>query len=328
MEETLFVLTLADQQFALPLAVLVRSTLDHLAGSRRLHLTVVDGGIDRGTRERLIASWNDPRLHVEWRAPALNGMEVPITGRIPALTYARLRVPALVPQGCARAIVLDADQIVLTDLGRLATDPFEGALVLSPRDAFIPSVSSANGLAGFRELGLSPDAPYFTGALMVVDVPGWRRERVSERTIAYVAENAARLRTYDQDALNAVLAGRFKELDPRWQVQPRALSLSPGVTPHLDAGTRARLAADPWVVHFSGRLKPWLYPGRGRFDALFRETLARTAFHDHQIPNDARASAYSLYDGRLRRWLYPLEVRADAVLRLLRRRRITVGGPR
>ena len=321
MAEPLYVLTLADEAFALPLAVLVRSSLDHLASDLGLCLTVVDGGIHEETRARLMTSWTDPRLSVVWCAPPVDLAVPRLAGRIPPLTFARLCVPRLAPKGCRRAIVLDADQLVLRDLGELAAEPMEDALVLAPRDPFIPCVSSPNGLWHYRELGLAPSAPYFTGAMMVVDVDGWRRELVCERALRYVADHARHLRTYDQDALNAVLAGRFRELDARWQVQPRTLSLLPRVTPHLDAAQRTRLAGDPWIVHFSGRLKPWLYEGRSAFDSRYRDVVERTAFRGHRPPRDARALLYRIYDGRLRRVLYPLELRADAALRSLRRRR-------
>jgi lipopolysaccharide biosynthesis glycosyltransferase len=318
------VLTLADEAFVLPLAVLVRSILDGL-GPHRLRLTVVDGGLTAASRERLSSSWSDPRLEVVWRFPEFGeAASLPVAGRIPPLTYARLTVPALVPPDCQRVIVLDADQLVLSGLGPLMAAPFDGALVLAPRDAFIPCVSSPNGLAGYAELGLASDAPYLTGALMVVNIPAWRADGVTERALAYVARHGPRLRNYDQDALNAVLAGRWRELDPRWQVQPRILDLSAGVTPHLDAAARARLAADAWVVHFSGRLKPWLYHGGGRFDGIFREVLSRTTFRAHRPPRNARRILYRLYDGRLRRLWYPLEIRLNSGVRHVLRRRAPV----
>jgi lipopolysaccharide biosynthesis glycosyltransferase len=320
MAEPLHVLTLADERFALPLAVLLRSSLDHLSPGARLDVTVVDGGIQDATRARIEASAADPRLRVEWRPPPADLVVPRLAGRIPPLTFARLLVPSLVPPDCTRAVVLDADQLVLTDLDRLAREALSGALALAPRDPFIPFVSSPNGLAGFEALGLSPRAPYFAGAMMVVDVPAWRRERVAERALQFVAEHARELRSYDQDAINAVLAGRIRELDARWQVQPRALALSARVTPHLDAVERARLRADPWVVHFSGRLKPWLYEGRSAFDARYREVVERTAFRGQPPPRNARAALFRLYDGWLRRTFYPLELAADSALRARRRR--------
>ena len=321
MKSEVHVITLADENFVLPLAVLVRSMLDHLAAEREIRLIVIDGGISDESRTRLTASWNDARLRVSWRTPGYGGASsLPVSGRIPPLTYARLMAPSLLPEGCRRAIVLDADQLVLKDLGLLADAPFHGACVLAPRDMFIPTVGSINGLAGYAHLGLAPGTPYLSGAVMVIDVAAWGRENVSERTLAFVAENAHQLRAFDQDALNAVLKDRWLELDPRWQVQPRALGLRPSVTPHLDGATRATVAADPWIVHFSGRLKPWLYRGRTRFDHMFRETLSRTGFADYRTPRTLQAMAFRLYDGVLRRLFYSIEVRLDQTLREFRRR--------
>lgn len=323
MKEPLHALTIADEAFRFALAVLVRSTLDHLDPDLPLRLTVIDGGLAAASRQRLLSSWTDPRLSIEWRTPELlGGRALPVVGRIPVLTYARLFAPSLLPPDCERAIVLDADQLVLADLGRLALEPFATAHVLAPRDPFIPFVSSPNGLSVFAKLGFEPADAYFTGALMVVNLAAWRRDRVTEQALAHVARHADTLRSHDQEALNAVLRGSWRELDARWQVQPRALTLRPSVTPHLDSAARKRLAEDPWVVHFSGRLKPWLYQGASRFDALFHEALSRTAFADHRPRRDLRAHLLRLYDGRVRRWVYPLERRLDAALREVRRRQL------
>ncbi len=73
----------------------------------------------------------------------------------------------------------------------LPRSPWTTPSSLAPRDPFIPCVSSPNGLARFEELGLAPGAPYFTGAMMVVNVDGWRRELVSERALRYVADHAS-----------------------------------------------------------------------------------------------------------------------------------------
>jgi lipopolysaccharide biosynthesis glycosyltransferase len=310
----LHALTLADERFALPLAVLGRSILDHLRAGARLHLTVLDGGLAPATRQRVLDSWDD-RITVAWREPSLGDLASLSGQRIPPLTLARLRVASHLPQDCTHALVLDADQLVLTDLARLHEEPFGGATVLAPCDVFIPTVSSPNGLTLVAELGLAPDTPYLCGALLVIDLPAWRAEGIEDQAIHFVCCHADRLRTFDQDALNAVLAGRWRLLDPRWQVQPRALELSRSVTPHLDRRGRQLLRCDPWVVHFSGRLKPWLYHGRSRFDEAFRATLARTAFAGARPPSLWRDWAYRLYDGPLRRLVYPLEQRADAWLR-------------
>ncbi len=320
--EALQVVTLADEGFALPLAVFARTLLDHLAAGQPVALTVLDGGLTPATRDALRESFReDPRLTLAFQIPSFGGAPaLSRAGRIPHLTYARLAAVDALPETCDRVLVLDADQLVLTDLTRLRDLPFQGAAALAARDAFIPFVSSPNGLTRWAELGFARDDPFFGAAVLVLDARVWRDEGLSAKTLAWASLHAGVLNTYDQDAFNAVLAGRIGELDSRWQVQPRVLSLSPRVTPHLGPADRARQLEDPWVVHFSGRLKPWLYRGRNRFDELFREALSRTAFRGRLDCSGLRALAYRLYDGPVRRVVYPLEVLVEGAVRRARRR--------
>jgi len=46
----------SDDSYAMPLAVTIRSALDHLASGRRLRLYVVDGGLSEANKARLLKS--------------------------------------------------------------------------------------------------------------------------------------------------------------------------------------------------------------------------------------------------------------------------------
>src|SRR5262249_15349598 len=123
----------------------------------------------------------------------------------------------------------------------------------------------------------------------------------------YVERQRRHLRQYDQDALNAVLAGRFKQLDRSWNTQPRirnALGIA--------------LPDRPRIVHFSGRLKPWLYSGRTELDRLFVECLDRTEWRGFRPKMTWKTIAWNLYDSPLRRLLHGVERRVFALVRTLR----------
>ena len=298
-------------------ASLVRSLIENLPPHRTVSLRVVDGGIAPTTKERLLDSWKDERLHVDWVEPSYGGeSELPVWGRLPPLTYARIFVPHYVPES-RRAILLDSDLLVRTDLGRLWDEPLDGH-VLAVQDPAVPYVSSHDGLASYRELGLPPETPYFNAGVMLIDVERWRRDRISEQVMAYIIEHGSQLRYCDQDGINAVLHDKWRPLDPRWQVQPRLLRC-PGLMPHLAPETRTELDQDPWIYHFSGRLKPWVYRGKSRADELFFETLDRTAWKGWRPRRSLRSVFYRLYDSPLRRWLYPLELRGHGLWRKLTR---------
>ncbi len=317
---TITVVTLADEGFVLPLVVLVRSILDNLREGLEICLYIIDGGISEGARRALLESWPGERLTVNWIPPQFGTLShLPVWGRIPPLTYARIFVPSCLPTDCSRAILLDADSLVLTNIGRLWDEPMDGFHVLAPRDAFVPFVSSPAGLARLEELGIDPQAAYFNAGAMLINVARWRDDDIPGLATSFLAERADDVRNHDQDALNAVLANKWREIDPRWQVQPRTLNLSASVTPHLDTGARDGMLRDPWLVHFSGRLKPWQYRGNSTFDRLFYEYLDRTAWKSWRPPRSAKAFAFRLYDGPLRRLVYPLERRLNDLLRRLKR---------
>jgi lipopolysaccharide biosynthesis glycosyltransferase len=192
------------------------------------------------------AGW--PFCQVEYVEPRYgDARALPVWGRVTALTYARLSLGEYLPSESRPVILLDSDALVLTDIGQLPAIDLEGAIAAVTQDPYIPFLSSAGGLLNHAALGLKPDAKYFDAGVMLIDIGRWRAAGVGPRALAFIQRHKRTLQQYDQDALNAVLAGRWKELDPRWQVHPRAANSLGG--PTLD---------EPYIVHFSGLLKPWL----------------------------------------------------------------------
>ena len=54
---------------------------------------------------------------------------------------------------------------------------------------------------------------------------------------------------WDQEALNAVLAGKWGALDPRWNRIANPRGALPGEGQD-----------GAWIYHFAGNVKPWAYP--------------------------------------------------------------------
>lgn len=325
--DVITLVTLADERYAVPLAVMGRSLSETTRSDRPLVLTVVDGGITRETKEHLVASWNRDRLRVEFVPPQYGGERaLPVWGRLPALTWVRVFLPALVPADCHRAIFLDSDVLIRRDIGQLWDEDLGGRHLLAVQDPAIPFVSSRDGLARYEALGIPARQPFFNAGVMVADIDRWRRSHVTERVMEFVHQNANELNYCDQDGLNAILWNEWAALDPRWQVQPRFTTRGLPL-PHLDAAQRAQLTADPWIFHFSGRLKPWIYRGATLPDRIFYEYLDRTWWAGWRPRVSVKAEMYRVYDSTLRRWCYPLEQRGQALLRRIGRHSVAVNLP-
>jgi lipopolysaccharide biosynthesis glycosyltransferase len=317
--------TLADERYALPLAVLGRSLTENLCSGCRATLYIVDGGIAPETKRHLIASWDPERLRVEFVPPQFGQeRELPVWGRLPPLTYVRVFVPLVVPRGCGKVIFLDSDVVIQTDIERLWNVEMGDHCVLAVQDPAVPFVSSRDGLRHYQALGIPRDQPYFNAGVMVVNVERWMQSNVSERVMEFIHRNAHELNYCDQDGLNAILWRDWDAVDSRWQVQPRLMARHGFPLPHLDDRKRTQLSNDAWIFHFSGRLKPWIYRGSSLPDRIFYEYLDRTWWSGWRPSPSMKALMYRLYDSRLRDCCYPVEQRGHAIMRRLSRRSVRV----
>src|SRR4029077_19021036 len=103
----------ADDAFAMPLAVTVRSALENLSPARKLSVYVLDGGISDATKERVERSWPAGRFQITWvNVDPAALARVPISGHANHVNYYRILMPWLLPAEVKRVIYLDADLIV------------------------------------------------------------------------------------------------------------------------------------------------------------------------------------------------------------------------
>ncbi len=123
--------------------------------------------------------------------------------------YQRINLPEYIPQHIERVLYIGADTLVLGNLGELWRVDLQGHLVaavenLSPRAC--------------QDIGFAR-TEYFNSGVLLIDLKGWRREKIHHQVTDYARENAHRLQYVDQCSLNAVLRGRWLRLMPEWNQQ-------------------------------------------------------------------------------------------------------------
>jgi lipopolysaccharide biosynthesis glycosyltransferase len=284
----------ADESYALPLAVMLRSAELHLAAGASLDVYAVDGGLSGETRERVARSLGD-RVRLRWVAPERSAFSgLPLWGRMPVATYDKLAIGSWVPPEVERVIWLDADLLVLGDLGELAAVTAGAALVHAVRDERVPTVGSRFGIAGHAALGFRPDAGYFNAGVLAIDLSRWRAEDVAGRALAYLRDHRDAVYFWDQEALNAALRDRWAALPAEWNRQA-------GLAP-------AAAASEARILHFSGYLKPWIYRSSRPTHELYLSFVDRTAWTGSRPTAGFGRRALSLYESsQLRRFALPLE---------------------
>jgi lipopolysaccharide biosynthesis glycosyltransferase len=269
----------ADDNFARPLAVTIRSIIANLGPSRTLRLWILDMGIAAGNRDLLHGILSDSRVKVTWDDSLVDRVDhLPNTWTaISRATYARLFLAEVAPQDAERVLYLDTDLVVRRCVGDLFDSDLNGSVALAVPDGRVPFVSASWGVPWWYEAGRSADDLNFNAGVMLIDLAQWRRLDVSTAALAYLTDG----RHYtgqDQEALNATLAGRIMPVDPRWNQQTHIFTKDFEAILPYTREVVSLIKTEPWIVHFSTPEKPWMYGNDHPFAHEWFRCLDETPF--------------------------------------------------
>jgi lipopolysaccharide biosynthesis glycosyltransferase len=178
--------------------------------------------------------------------------------------YFRLFIPKLWNR--PRTLYLDVDIICEVDVAEILASDLSGFPAAFVAEGTVGSTADVS-IRRLRPESLGE--PYLNSGVMVIDHETWERERVTERCMALLACEA--VDRHEQTALNAVLAGRWRRLDPRYNYPTNRRELWPRL---ID-----RSRASGCVLHFLDNPKPWdalawmVHPHY----RIWREAFSRTA---------------------------------------------------
>jgi lipopolysaccharide biosynthesis glycosyltransferase len=310
------VVSSADRRYVRPLAVTLVSLFAHLDKTRQLVVHVIDRGVPDEDKELIARSLDHGSASISWHSPDRHQLVgVPLWGRMSLSVYDKLLIADLPLPDVDQVLWIDSDTLVLADVAPLWDRGTGRHPVLAVQDVLVPFVSSQFGVARYRDLGLRPDAKYFNAGVILVNLAQWREERVSERALDYVKRYANDVSFWDQEGLNAVLCGRWGELDPVWNW---TVSFERADDDHVAHGAAK-------IIHFNGNLKPWTYD---RGDAHYRayyQYVDRTSWPGWRPSRTWWSAAFRTYERTaLRGALLPIEHAWTSVLRGLTRKVVTV----
>jgi lipopolysaccharide biosynthesis glycosyltransferase len=298
----------ADRNYVMPLGVMLRSVADRMRPGVTLVAYVADDGLTAVDRDEVAASLPQ-HVDLRWISRAQDELrELPNWGRMSLTTYHKLTLGEWLPSEVRRVLWLDVDLLVLADIFPLWESNLGDDIALAAQDAVVPYVSSRFGVAAHRELGLPAEQKYFNAGVLLIDLDRWRGAQVMNRAFDYLRRFGRRVFFWDQEALNAVLAGEWGELDQRWNWNAT-----------VDSLTNSQV--DPFIVHFTGNLKPWLYCGSNRYQKRYEEVVDLTRWRGRRPRPSWRTYLLGKYESsRLRRRIYPLEQYYLRLVRLATRR--------
>ena len=204
-----------------------------------------------------------------------------------AAVYYRLLAPRILPVDINKILYLDCDLIVRRSLNDLwKTDLFDQA---------VAAVSDYDE-DGPQRLGLPEGCKYFNSGVLLINLDFWRRNNVSGRCLDFIRNNPEKIVYWDQDALNAILVGRWIAFDARWNCQK--YFEDDIYDPHTA------------IVHFCGehRFKPWHWSLQSPFKQEYHKYRLKTPWRRYKLEgrprlHHLRGFARAVLPSRLRKWL-------------------------
>ncbi|GHH99572.1 glycosyltransferase family 8 protein [Neobacillus kokaensis] len=153
--------------------------------------------------------------------------------------YYRLLLPEVLDETIKKVIYLDSDIIVKHDIIGLWNVNLNNHFLAAVQD-----LGSCASKARKRVLSIPRRAGYFNSGVLVIDLEKWRKNNTAERVIQYAKKNPRKLRSIDQDAMNAVLYNKWLKLHPTWNY----------ITVRI---RKRKIIKNPAIIHFTGPKKPW-----------------------------------------------------------------------
>jgi len=237
------IVTVADRRYMPAACCVLISIRDHLPawGSVSCLLAGVDiEDHDVETANRFLEQHQVQPCVENFSSNELISDSFHVNERVTKAGYLRLALDTIIPDDIDRVLYLDADTRVLAPLEPLLLNDLEGYQFAAAHDM---AQYQDDRLKEVRELlGMPETAGYFNSGVMLFDWQLTLKTGLLSDVRHYAASNPDKCRFYDQDALNAVSAGHWKALDPRWNLAAYYFAMGGAKT--------------PWIKHYTGP-KPW-----------------------------------------------------------------------
>lgn len=264
----------ADDNYAMPLAVTLRSALENLGDKRKISIYIIDGGIETDNKRKIaISLQSDKVVNLIWLNTDENLFtDVEVSFYYTKTIFYRLLIPELLPE-CSKALYLDSDVVVNADLGELWDIDMGEHYLLAARDLYFPTILSNPCTKFFQSEGLKIEK-FFNSGVLSINLKKWRLEKIGIKVVKCIFQH----KLLDQEGLNIILKDKWKEIDPRWNRTAGIYEYNSWENSPFSQDEFINLVNHPHIIHFTSAGKPWNSIDRCPEQSLFYNYLDMTAW--------------------------------------------------
>lgn len=242
----------ADNNYIIPLCVCLTSILENKNDNTYydFHILIPSEflNVNKDIIIELIQRYNNCNSCFVQMENEFSDLKI-VQKHISVQTFYRLLIPESLPKSYSKAIYLDSDTIVNTDLTELfSTDIFEYYLagVLHPVYYF-------NNLILRKE-----SLEYINAGVLLLNLDKLRADSVQEQFLKLIPQN---LKGNDQDIINIVCNNKIKFLPFKYNVMPKCKIFvgDKKISKIYDEKKFKEAFENPAIIHWANPEKPWEY---------------------------------------------------------------------
>lgn len=171
-----------------------------------------------------------------------------------ALVFGRYFISELIPD-IDKAIYLDSDTIVLSDISKLNNIDLNGRAVGGVYEYWQDNADWGDKIKNdLKYLELSETHQYFSSGVLVIDCHKWRKQKITKKLLDTYDEYREFTQYPDQDPLNKLFENNYQELEPIFNTTEQAILYYERNKTHNEV---IDLKNNIVVRHFAGDNKPW-----------------------------------------------------------------------
>lgn len=259
----------------MPCCISIMSLCEH---NNQLNLYVFNDGLNRKTLDSLYKVGIEYGVKVQFiEAPTFCLDRFPVNQQFPKSIYYRLLLPELFPNE-DKLLYLDSDTIVndsLESLWKTNIDGFACGCVMD--------FASGNIVVRNR-VGLNTCDIYFNSGVLLINLKYWKENNLKELLFDYLGKQNATCLYPDQDALNAVLKGKVKYLDLRYNVQSGFFYEYSKILFERKYWESCLSAChNPVIIHFTTPDKPWFSGCLHPLSSVFLKYYKKSIFRNRKL---------------------------------------------
>lgn len=286
----------SSNEFLPFLCVALSSLVEHSVPLYNYDILILSKDITLENKNILKKSYSRKNVSVRFvdSGDLLGGAQPYHNAYLSTVTYYRLQVPVALCE-YDKVLFLDSDILVLKDVAELYNTELGSYPLAASRCVMMNAIRRYSGeVENYlrTEIGLSCTNAYFQGGVLLINVKEWLQKSYSRKLLDLAVNN--NLRNADQDVMNKFFKDNYLEISNEWNYETSQMCFRPFLK-CMDKETmvrRSKVRNNPFLIHFSGKDKPWRYPHE-EFANVWWHYARETPFYEAVIARliDFRVSA-------------------------------------